>query len=61
MSRKRNQAGHAHHIVIERQPDESLEDWQRTIDELTASDRIIVTPLDDGAIALKWLKAGLMA
>ena len=61
MSRKRNQAEHAHHIIIERQPGESLEAWQRTIDELTASDRIIVTPQKDGALALKWKQTGPMA
>lgn len=46
------------HLIIERQPEESLADWQRTIEELSSADSLAVTINADGTAGLVWKQAG---
>lgn len=42
------------HLVIERQPEESLEDWEQLLAEIDTNEHVTITRLDDGAVRLRW-------
>lgn len=44
----------AHSIIIERQPDESIEDWERVIEEIETHGHVTITRFDDGSVGLRW-------
>ncbi|MHB0775446.1 DUF1654 domain-containing protein [Halomonas sp. WWR20] len=42
------------HIIIERQPDESVEDWESMLEEIDSHGHVTLIRYDDGAIGLRW-------
>lgn len=41
--------------LLVRQPDESPEDWQRLLDEISENDNVTLAWRDDGGIQLFWV------
>ncbi|WP_227370338.1 DUF1654 domain-containing protein [Halomonas sp. M20] len=47
-------AHHDYHLVIQRLPDESKREWQRTLDKIEAHGHATVTRLPDDCAGLRW-------
>nr|WP_298411747.1 DUF1654 domain-containing protein [uncultured Halomonas sp.] len=47
-------AEHDYHLVIQRLPDESQREWQRTLEKIEAHGYAVVTRLPDGSAGLRW-------
>ncbi|TDX29077.1 uncharacterized protein DUF1654 [Modicisalibacter xianhensis] len=41
-------------IILERQPEESIEDWEAMLDELGTHGNVTITRFDDGSVGLRW-------
>ncbi|WP_129138774.1 DUF1654 domain-containing protein [Modicisalibacter coralii] len=41
-------------ITLERQPDESQEDWDQILDEIDTNEHVAVTRIDDDTASLRW-------
>lgn len=47
-------AAHDYHLVIQRLPEESVDEWRRMLDDLEANGRATVTRLPDDCAGLRW-------
>lgn len=56
-----SKAQSAKHAVIEHQPDESIEDWDRLIEELETLEAVTMIRHEDGSVGLRWNPAEPMA
>lgn len=44
------------HVIIERQPNDLWEDWDRFIDEIATNEEVSLRELGSGRVELKWEK-----
>ncbi|MCG7598425.1 DUF1654 domain-containing protein [Halomonas sp. McH1-25] len=44
----------AHSVILERQPDESVEDWEAMLEELGTHGNVTITRFDDDSVGLRW-------